>query len=131
MCVPHYVGLSRERLPFTVMPIPPQSRSGLVELRVGCRFEFDVAEASPVALMVEPLKATPLSARWTLPDGVLLPEPERDVHGNGVRRIVLAPGHSVIDYEATIAVPGDLDPDPAASRYCSSSCPAGTASPTV
>jgi transglutaminase-like putative cysteine protease len=66
--------------------------------------------------MVEPLEATPLSPRWTLPDGVKLPEPERDGHGNGIRRMVLAPGQSVIEYEATIAVPRDLDPDPAAAR---------------
>jgi transglutaminase-like putative cysteine protease len=98
------------------MPFAPPSRSGLIKLRVGCSFEFEVAEASPVALMVEPLEATPLSADWKLPADVELPEPQPDTHGNGLRRIVLAPGQGAIEYEAVIAVPADPDPDPAGAR---------------
>jgi transglutaminase-like putative cysteine protease len=95
---------------------PPSLHGQLLELRVGCRFDFEAAENSPVALMVEPLQEGTLSARWELPAGVRLPDPERDAHGNGLRRIILPPGQSAVQYEATLAVPPDLDRDPAGSR---------------
>ena len=82
-----------------------------LKLRVGCRFEMELDAASPLALMVEPAVA-PVEHRWLLPAGVELTRPERDLHGNAVRRLLLPAGPAVLEYAAVVEVPAGLDPAP-------------------
>lgn len=82
-----------------------------LELRVGCRFELEVGAPSPLALMVEPAEAE-TRARWSLPEGVSLPEPEPDPHGNRLRRLMLPAGSVALEYGAVVAASASLDPSP-------------------
>ncbi len=95
------------------MPASDGLPEQLLELRLGCRLEFESVNASPIALMVEPAPEATLSVHWTLPDGADPPPPECDAHGNRVRRLVLPVGLTVIGYEATVRATVDADPDPA------------------
>jgi transglutaminase-like putative cysteine protease len=91
---------------------PEIERTPHLELRVGCRFEFEVAGPTPLALMLEPAAEVIRTARWSLPQGVDLPPAEHDGHGNPIRRLILPEGTVSFGYDAIVSAPADRDPDP-------------------
>lgn len=77
------------------------------QVRVGCEFRYDAAIETPAVFQVQPYEggpATLLQHSWET-------EPEfarhayTDLYGNGCQRLDLPAGHSVVRYDARVAVP--------------------------
>lgn len=79
---------------------------GTIQLRIGCRFENEMATPAPALVQVEPHAesgASFLRQSWELPPGSSA-VPDQDHYGNRVRRLVLPAGTSVLGYDAVVSV---------------------------
>ncbi len=78
-------------------------------VRVGCRFEYEVAESAPSLWQVRP---RPDGAHRTLTERWDPPAPARvylDAYGNLCDRLVLPAGESTLSYDATVEVAPTFD----------------------
>jgi transglutaminase-like putative cysteine protease len=91
------------------MPVQ-ESEARVLNLEVGCRFDFRTDADTPAVVLVEPHPGSndTIEARWD-------PEPaERyeDLYGNICRRLVLVPDRASFEYHATVRVSSEPEEMP-------------------
>ena len=83
-----------------------------IALRVGCEFRHTLAAPTPAIFLVRPAASPAIHVRdesWTaLPTTPY--HDYTDLYGNVCRRLTLAPGDSVVTYDARVQSDGQLDP---------------------
>lgn len=86
----------------------------MVEISIGCRFEFDVSEPAHAVVVVEPhLEEEPrVSNALFFTDPAVPSSTYLDLFGNRCRRLTLPPGHVALQFSATVdgsGAPDDRD----------------------
>lgn len=84
----------------------------LLRVRVGCEFRFEVGGPTPTVFQVLPRDdGAPrlLSEAWDTSPSLPFHD-YRDVFQNRCRRVTLPPGLVTLRYDATVALPGSIDP---------------------
>ena len=93
----------------------------MINLRVGCEFKYDVAAPTTATVQVRPrsdARHRLVTETWRTNPSVPVDE-YADIYGNPVKRLVMPVGPLSIVYDAIVAVPDDLDPDPMAAPQSS------------
>jgi transglutaminase-like putative cysteine protease len=89
-----------------------------VQLRVGCAFVYEMADAVPALVQVAARRGASvdvLREEWLLRPADDVADLS-DLYGNTIRRARLGPGTVNIQYDATVAIPPEPDPDGAGAR---------------
>jgi transglutaminase-like putative cysteine protease len=85
----------------------------LIDLRVGCEFEYDVSAPTVATVQVRPRSDSThrlVTEAWKTQPPLPIDE-YTDVYGNPVKRLTMPTGHLVFRYDAVVAVPEQPDAD--------------------
>jgi transglutaminase-like putative cysteine protease len=80
-------------------------------VRVGCRLEYEASMATPALFMLRPRvddNHLVTVEHFNVSPGLFRQE-FQDVHGNTTRRVILQPGHNVVEHDALVSVSSKPD----------------------